>query len=341
MNATSCAIVQDVYRPFSSVVVVLIAEGLLGFLALLASLVMTIMLYATRVFKFNCRIVLICLALGAVTANIGVLLRSAFFSYVVFTQLPTKLCSWLMLGNRECFTLNNTYLTGCLVLLISPVLLSIERLFDTFFASEGAKPKKFVGISMAMFAAFLTVGASIFNTLWTVSHRSLGSAPYADGLCPADLFTGGKQSIFYVFLLFHFCSLLIFVVLWLHNNSNMVQKHIAMASSHFLDNVVETEMTFPVVVLGSIFLIGHFIIDYGHLKKIDEVFTTQTHIDVHLRDDPTSIFMWSELQVCLAPVFSLLISRTVLRCLPPVFSWRNTESVVPQRFSSGSTIEKC
>uniref|UniRef100_A0A1I8AVK4 G_PROTEIN_RECEP_F1_2 domain-containing protein n=1 Tax=Steinernema glaseri TaxID=37863 RepID=A0A1I8AVK4_9BILA len=272
MNATSCAVVQDVYRPFTSVVVVLIAENLLGLLALLASLVMTIMLYATRVFKFNCRIVLICLALGAVTANIGVLLRSSFFLYVIFTQVQSKLCSWLALGNRECFTLNNPYLTGCLVLLVSPVLLSVERLFDTFFANEGSKPKKFVGVFLAMLA---------------------------------------------------------------------VQKHIAMASSHFLDNVVETEMTFPIVVVGSIFLTAHFIIDYGHLKKVEELFVTTTHIDVQLRDDPTSIFMFSELQVCLAPVFTLLLSKVVLRCLPPVFSWKASEPVVAQRFTSAKVEDKC
>ncbi|TKR81938.1 hypothetical protein L596_015731 [Steinernema carpocapsae] len=339
MNATSCVAVQDVYRPFSSVVVVLMAEGVLGFLALLVALVMTIMLYTTRVFKFNCRIVLICLGLGAVTANIGVVLRASFYLYVIFTQLESKICSWLALGHRECFTLNNTYLTGCLVMLISPILLSVERLFDTFFANEGAKPKKFIGITLALFAAMLTIGASVFNTFWTVTHTSMASSPYADGLCPADLFLGGKQSIFFVFLLFHFCALLIFMVLWLHNNSDMVRKQIAMASAHFLDNVVETEMTFPVVVLGFFYLITHYVVDFGHLKKVEGLIVANSNINIHLRDDPTGVFMWSELQVCLAPTFTLLISRFVLRSLPSLFGTPK-EMVIPQTIQKSSE-ERC
>ncbi|OZC05583.1 hypothetical protein X798_07443, partial [Onchocerca flexuosa] len=128
-----CKMIKWIYVENSRMRSVFIVEFISSILAICIALLTLLAIIFNKTLHFNMRLLLICFWGAIIIACIGTLIDSSYYLIAIISKMDAELCAWLSFTQSDCIALRNVYYMGLLMIVVSTLFLSVERVIATLF----------------------------------------------------------------------------------------------------------------------------------------------------------------------------------------------------------------
>ncbi|KAM3727204.1 Serpentine receptor [Dirofilaria immitis] len=157
MSPGICEIIKWIYVTNSRMRNIFIFEFISSILSIYTTLLILLSTIFIKAFHFNLRLLLICFWGSIIISCIGTFIDSSYYLIAIISKIDTERCIWLSFTKSDCIALRNIYYLGLLMIILSTLFLSIERIIATlFYQTYEHRTHRWISISMALSQIIVT-----------------------------------------------------------------------------------------------------------------------------------------------------------------------------------------
>ncbi|VDN04202.1 unnamed protein product [Thelazia callipaeda] len=305
-----CEITNWIYVENTTMRNVFIIELISSIIAIFAISIILFAMLINRTLHFNMRLLLICLCGAFILTSIdsevtGTLLDSVYYLIAIGLKKGVERCAWLLFKKSECIALRNVYYFGVIIIFVSTLFLSVERIIATIlYRTYERITRRWISILMAFFQWSLIIPLIYYQ------DEDIG---YIFPYCAYELFNPRAfANIELGVIAIQIFSFVTTIILWIYNSKQQLlrksQNKNLSIQYQLRENVSTAKIMVAIISLTTIPVLSNtFLYFVSPYRKNDNYWKIVEEIVVY------SFF--AEIQACFTSVTAILFAVVVcLKC---------------------------
>ncbi|KAI6191261.1 hypothetical protein M3Y97_00209200 [Aphelenchoides bicaudatus] len=303
-----CEMVSLLYDRDWTLKFVYLMQFIMSSMSLVCMTSLALLLCAWSAFSTNIRLLMISQLSALSSANIGVLLSCIYhLQAIIFRGLDTR-CYWFSFTYKDCYVIRLIYNVSTVSVYASAFVMAIDRICSSLIEPRQRTSKLITCLLIVLQWTF----AIVVNLHFDMSDFNIDSRMVHQAHCTAHVPTPTQsRQLFFVLMGMVVFTLAIYTTLCCHHASALVVAELRRYNKVLYENVVNTESTFPLVIVICLLYVFDVCMDRNFQIAAWSMFTSDS--EMPLSKNLIQIAQWTEFQTTLLPLMSLVLFGILIR----------------------------